>query len=81
MPGHLPAPRPSALTDEELWDEWRRSAASLSRPASTAETLAVVERRQQYLDEIEKRDPSVFVPRVTGGIALDWDDVIRLLDS
>jgi hypothetical protein len=45
------------LDDEALCLAWRRSFLLLDGARSAAERLAVVEQRQQYLDELHRRSP------------------------
>jgi hypothetical protein len=57
--GFVPIPRgddPSLLTDDQLCEAWRSSTAAL-RGGSTHRVNRMVERRQQYLDEFERRNP------------------------
>ncbi|CAI9416074.1 hypothetical protein [Nocardioides sp. T2.26MG-1] len=83
-PGYVPPPRWSTLTDEQLWDEWQDTEAALHRPAPADEALRLVERRGAYLDELERRDPTVvstrLAPGVRTGSAVDWDHLVRRLD-
>lgn len=52
-----PDPELSALTDEELCDEWRSSYLALQRRLSDRQVIALVQERQRYLDELERRHP------------------------
>ncbi|WP_432937016.1 hypothetical protein ACQPXM_24185 [Kribbella sp. CA-253562] len=52
-----PLPDAGSLDDEALCLAWRRSFVQLEAARSAAERLAVVERRQQYLDELHRRSP------------------------
>ena len=52
------APEPWLLGDYELCCAWRKSYAVLERPHSTATHLRLVEQRQLYLDEFERRNPT-----------------------
>ena len=81
MPGYVPASRLSELTDEQLWEGWQDTEAALLRPALADQTLAVVELREAYLDELESRDPAVFAARLGAEQSSDWDDLIRRLDT
>ena len=47
-----------SLDDEALYLAWRTSCEELRRSASAAEGLAVVQRRQELLDEIARRNVS-----------------------
>jgi hypothetical protein len=48
------------LDDEELCRAWRQSYVRLRGPASTATRLAIVRRRQEYLDELQLRHGEAF---------------------
>jgi hypothetical protein len=52
-----PMPELRNLDDEALCLAWRRSFLLLDGARSAAERLAVVEQRQQYLDELHRRSP------------------------
>ncbi|TCC63365.1 hypothetical protein E0H73_13030 [Kribbella pittospori] len=52
-----PAPELSSLGDEALCLAWRRSFRLLETAPTAAERLSVVEKRQQYLDELHRRSP------------------------
>ena len=84
-PGYLPATsRASQLTDEQLWDEWRHTEAALHRlPRSTppSHVLELVDHRQAYLEELERRDPELVAALLPSGAAADWDDASRRLGS
>jgi hypothetical protein len=57
--GFVPIPRGddlSLLTDDQLCEAWRSSTAAL-RGGSTHRVNCIVERRQRYLDEFERRNP------------------------
>jgi hypothetical protein len=51
---HLVEPR--SLTDRQLCQAWCQSYATLHRSPSAAEMAQTVQRRQAYLDEIERRN-------------------------
>jgi len=57
-----PAPdmpdEPSLLDDYALCCAWRRSYVVLERPHSPATHLKLVQQRQLYLDELERRNPT-----------------------
>lgn len=53
-----PAPPVASLSTAELVRAWRGSFNSLLRAQTTAAISAIVVRRQQYLDELERRDPA-----------------------
>jgi hypothetical protein len=50
----------SSLTTGELGREWVRTTAALAGPLATAAREAIVARRQEVLDELERRDPVGF---------------------
>jgi hypothetical protein len=50
----------SALSTGELGREWVRTTAALSGPLDAATRQAIVARRQETLDELERRDPAGF---------------------
>ncbi|MGH3314603.1 MAG: hypothetical protein ACRDO0_00525 [Nocardioidaceae bacterium] len=49
---------PWLLDDQALCCAWRRSYVILERPHSPATHLMVAQRRQLYLDELERRNPT-----------------------
>lgn len=49
---------PESMSDEALCEAWRRSYSVLQRSGSLTTHLLVVEQRQRYLDELERRNPS-----------------------
>lgn len=53
----MPA-EPGLLDDYALCCAWRRSYVVLERPHSPATHLKVVQQRQLYLDELERRNPT-----------------------
>lgn len=64
----LPVPPPvSAMTTQALGREWLRTTAALDGPLRPAVREAVVQRRQQALDELERRDPAGFSRWLTSG--------------
>jgi len=56
-PAAAPARELRFLDDEALCLAWRRSFRLLEVAPSAAERLSVVEQRQQYLDELNRRSP------------------------
>jgi hypothetical protein len=56
-----------ALADDELCLAWRRSFVRLKAARSTAERLLVVEQRQGYLDELQRRSPDAFASWIVAG--------------
>ena len=55
------------LSDERLCQAWRASYKSLQEPSSAKEKIVVVEERQEYLDEFERRNPKGFVAWLASG--------------
>lgn len=53
----IPEPELRSLDDEALCLAWRRSFSLLEASRSASERLSVVEQRQQYLDELQRRSP------------------------
>jgi hypothetical protein len=70
-----PAEQPpvSALTTEELGREWLEGTAALGGRLDPATRTAIVRRRQEALDELERRDPEGFLRWLATGPALDRD--------
>ncbi|MBB3083381.1 hypothetical protein [Geodermatophilus sabuli] len=50
----------SAMTTGELGREWVRTTAALAGPLDAAARQVIVARRQETLDELERRDPAGF---------------------
>jgi len=46
------------MSDADLCLEWRRSYLALQSSGSVTAQLLVVQQRQRYLDELERRNPS-----------------------
>jgi hypothetical protein len=69
--GDLPPVR--AMSTEELGREWLESSASLSARLEPSARTALVRRRQQTLDELERRDPDGFLRWLTTGPVPDRD--------
>lgn len=59
-------PPVSALSTEELGREWVRTTTALSGPLDAGTRAAVVRRREQVLDELERRDPAGFARWLSG---------------
>ena len=55
---HFPMLKPESRSDADLCREWRRSYGMLQRSGSVSAQLLVVQQRQRYLDELERRNPS-----------------------
>lgn len=51
-------PAPESMSDAALCKAWRRSYVLLQRSGSLTARLLVVQQRQRYLDELERRNPS-----------------------
>ena len=69
----VPAARPavvlppvSSLSTEDLGREWVRTTTALAGPLDAATREAIVVRRQQTLDELERRDPDGFARWLSG---------------
>lgn len=56
-PSAEPTSQLGLLDDEALCLAWRRSFVRLEAARSAAERLAVVEQRERYLDELQRRHP------------------------
>jgi hypothetical protein len=67
-----------ALTDEQLSGGWQTSSRALRRRTSPAQKVAVVEERQTYLEEFERRNPSGFAAWLTSGSGVS-DDLMPYL--
>ncbi len=63
----------AALSTEALGREWQRTAAALSAALETTTRQHVVRRRQDTLDELERRDPEGFARWLTAGARTDSD--------
>ncbi|WP_448621300.1 hypothetical protein [Geodermatophilus sp. URMC 65] len=61
-----PLPPVSSLPTEALGQEWVRTTAALSGPLDARTREAIVVRRQQTLDELERRDPDGFARWLSG---------------
>jgi hypothetical protein len=66
--GHpaVPLPPVSALSTEALGREWVRTTTALAGPLDARTREAIVVRRQQTLDELERRDPDGFARWLSG---------------
>ena len=62
-----------ALTVPELGQEWLRSSAALARTSGASARQELVRRRQEALDELERRDPDGFARWLAGGATVDSD--------
>ena len=69
----VPLPPVSALSTEALGQEWVRTTTALSGPLDARTREAIVLRREQTLDELERRDPDGFA-RWLSGLPLPGSD-------
>ena len=83
-PATRPSPRPAGelasllppvavLTTAELGQEWTRTTAILSGRLDPAARAALVARREEALDELERRDPAGFARWLAAGPTLSSD--------
>ena len=49
---------PESMSDADLRLAWRRSSVALQQAGSVTAQLLVVQQRQRYLDELERRNPT-----------------------
>ena len=70
----------SALSDVELCLAWCRSYAELQQPQSPTSRLRVVQERQQYLDELERRNRAGLLAWLAAG-AEPTDDPRRYIET
>ncbi|MFQ1003480.1 hypothetical protein [Modestobacter sp. SSW1-42] len=61
------------LSVQDLGREWVRSSAELARARDPFTRQGLVRRRQEALDELERRDPAGFVRWLEGGATVDSD--------
>jgi hypothetical protein len=66
-------PPVTALSTEDLGREWLESTTLLAGRLEPAVRTAIVRRRQDALDELERRDPEGFLRWLTTGPVLDRD--------
>ena len=66
-------PPVASLSTEELGQEWLESTAALTGRLDPDRRAAVVRRRQEALDELERRDPAGFLRWLNGGPVPDRD--------
>ena len=62
-----------ALTVEALGREWLRTSAALDVTREPTARRALVDRRQEALDELERRDPAGFARWLAEGATVDSD--------
>jgi hypothetical protein len=67
------------LPTSVLGSEWLRTTSVLGRPVEPAARQEIVRRRQETLDELERRDPAGFARWLAAGAAADSDpaDFVR----
>ncbi len=65
--------RLSTLSTPALGQEWLRTTAALGGRLSPVERQALVRRREETLDELERRDPAGFARWLAGGAAPGTD--------
>jgi hypothetical protein len=56
-----------------LGSEWLRTTSALARPVEPAARREIIRRRQETLDELERRDPAGFAQWLAAGAATDSD--------
>jgi hypothetical protein len=56
-----------------LGSEWLQTTAVLASPLETAARQAIIRRRQETLDELERRDPAGFARWLGAGATMDSD--------
>ncbi|QXG74852.1 hypothetical protein KUM42_13410 [Modestobacter sp. L9-4] len=61
------------LTVQALGEEWVRSSAALAQTRDPAVRQELVRRREEALDELERRDPAGFARWIDGGATVDSD--------
>jgi hypothetical protein len=66
-------PPVTVLTTAELGQEWTRTTALLGSPLDAAAREALVARREEALDELERRDPAGFARWLAAGPTLASD--------
>jgi hypothetical protein len=80
FPALAPAPawQPpvSGLPTSDLGSEWLRTTWALSRQVGPGERQDIIRRRQETLDELERRDPDGFARWLAGGPAAGSDPAV-----
>jgi hypothetical protein len=66
-------PPVSLLGTSDLGIEWLRTTSALASPVESAARQQIVRRRQETLDELERRDPAGFARWLVAGAATDSD--------
>ena len=75
----LSLPPVAHLSTRELGEEWARTSVALAGRLPTAVYASLVQRRQETLDELERRDPDGFTRWLAVGCVADGDpaDYVR----
>ena len=74
-----PAPVPtwqppvSVLATSDLGSEWLQTTSALARPVGPGDRQDIIRRRQEMLDELERRDPDGFARWLAAGPAAGSD--------
>jgi hypothetical protein len=68
-PAHHAAAPVSVLTTSAIGQEWLRTSAALGGRLRPADRVALVQRREETLDELERRDPAGFACWLADGPA------------
>jgi hypothetical protein len=66
-------PPVSLLGTSDLGSEWLRTTSALASPVEPATREQIIKRRQETLDELERRDPAGFARWLAAGAAGDSD--------
>jgi hypothetical protein len=66
-------PPVSLLGISDLGSEWLRTTSALASPVESATRQQIIKRRQETLDELERRDPAGFARWLAAGAAADSD--------
>ncbi len=69
-------PPVSLLPTEDLGSEWLRTTSALACPVEPQERQDIIRRRQETLDELERRDPAGFARWLAAGPAADSDPAV-----
>jgi hypothetical protein len=75
VPAWLAHPQPpvSLLPTSDLGSEWLRTTSALACQVDAAARQNIIRRRQETLDELERRDPAGFARWLAAGAASDSD--------
>ncbi|MCW2530786.1 MAG: conserved rane protein of unknown function [Blastococcus sp.] len=66
-------PPVSLLPTSDLGSEWLQTTSALASPVEPAMRQEIIRRRQETLDELERRDPAGFARWLVAGAATDSD--------